>query len=38
MEKRRCVRVIEEEEVRGDDPFEYSSLRGSEVPVESQRG
>ena len=42
MEKGGCVRVIEVEEVRGDDPVEYFleskvPLEGSEVPIESQR-
>ena len=32
------VRVIEDEEVRGDDPVEYVLPVGSEVPLESQRG
>ena len=38
MEKRRYVRVIAREEVRGDDPIEYFLPWGSEVPFESQRG
>ena len=38
MEKGGCVRVIEGEEVRRDDPVEYFLLQGSEVPLESQRG
>ena len=38
MEKGGCVRVIEEEEVRGDDPVGYFLPQGSEVPLESQRG
>ena len=37
MEKSRCVRVIKGKEVRRDDPVEYFP-RGSEVPLESQRG
>ena len=37
MEKGGCVRVIEEEEVRGDGPVEYFLPAGSDVPLESQR-
>ena len=37
MEKSGCVRVIEGEEVRRDDPVEYFP-RGSKVPLASQRG
>ena len=33
MEKGGCVRIIEEEEVKGDDPVEYFFPAG-----ESQRG
>ena len=32
---RKCTRVIDGVEVRGDDPVEYSSPRGLEVPLES---
>ena len=38
MEKGGCVRVIEWEEVRRDDPVEYFIPAGTEVPLESQRG
>ena len=38
MEKGGCARVIEGEEVRGDDPIEYFLPAGLEVPLESQRG
>ena len=38
MDKGGCVRVIEGEEVRGDDPVEYFLPVGLEVPLESQRG
>ena len=38
MEKDGCVRVIEGEEVRGDDQSNTSSPRGSEVTLECQRG
>ena len=39
MEKGGCVRVIEGEEVRGDDPLEYFLPTGvGRVPLESQRG
>ena len=34
----RYVRVIEEKEVRGDDPIEYFLPIKSEVSFESQRG
>ena len=37
IEKSGCVRVIEEEEVRRDDPVKYFLSAGSEVPLESQR-
>ena len=37
MEKGGCVRVIEGEEVRRDDPVNTSSPQGSEVSLESQR-
>ena len=37
MEKGGCVRVIEGEEVRGDNPVEYFLPTGSEVPLESHR-
>ena len=37
MEKGGYVRVIEGEEVIGDDPVEYFPW-ASEVPLESQRG
>ena len=38
MEKGGCVRIIEGEEVRRDDPVEYFPPRVSKVPLESQRG
>ena len=38
MEKSRYVRVIEGEEVRGDDAVKYSLPTGSEVDLESQMG
>ena len=38
MEKGGCVRVIEGEEVRRNDPVEYFFSAGSEVTLESQRG
>ena len=38
MEKGECVRVIEGEEVKRNDPVEYFLPAGSEVPLESQRG
>ena len=38
MEKGGCVRVIEGEVVRRDDPIEYFLSTESEVPFESQRG
>ena len=38
MEKGGCVRVIDGEEVRGDDPVKYFLPRRSGVPLESQRG
>ena len=38
MEKGGSVRVIEEEEVRGDDPVEYFLPTGVEVTLESQSG
>ena len=37
MEKNRYVKITEREEVRRDDPTEYFSPCGSEVPFESQR-
>ena len=37
MEKSSYVRVIEEEEVRGNDPIEYFLPMGSEVFFKSQR-
>ena len=37
MEKSRSIGVIEEKEVRRDDPIAYSFPLGSEVPLESQR-
>ena len=37
MERGGCVRVIEWEEVRRDDPVKYFFLWGPEVPLESQR-
>ena len=38
MEKSGCVRVIEGEEVRGNDPVKYFLPGGSGVSLESQRG
>ena len=38
MEKSRCDRVTEGEEVRGDDPVKYFLPTGLEVLLESQRG
>ena len=38
MEKGGCVRTIEGEEVRADDPVEYFLPTWVEVPFESQRG
>ena len=38
MEKGGCVRVIEGEEVRRDNPVEYFLPLGSEVPLERQKG
>ena len=38
MEKSMYVRVIEEEEVRRDDPIELFFPTGAKLPFESQRG
>ena len=38
MEKSRYVRVIEGEEVRGDNPMNTSSPQWSEISFESQMG
>ena len=38
IEKGGCVRLIEGQEVRGDDPIKYFSAWGSEVTLEPQRG
>ena len=37
MKKGGCVRVIEGEEVRGNDPVKYFLPMGSEITLESQR-
>ena len=37
LEKSGCVRVIEGEEVRRNDPVEYFLPAGSKVPLESRR-
>ena len=37
MERGGCVRVIEGEEVRGDDPVKNFLPAGSEVPLEFER-